>query len=67
MPRSGGATRSCATATEFIGSSISSQGLEGNFGGEENREEVALLAGPGVRTFNPHIAFADFDPRVELV
>lgn len=50
-------------ATEFIGSSISSQGLEGNFGGEENSEEIALVAGPGVQTFNPHMAFADFERR----
>lgn len=50
-------------ATEFIGSSISSQGLEGNFGGEDNREEIALLAGPGVLTFNPHMEFADFERR----
>ena len=50
-------------ATEFIGSSISSQGVEGEFGGEENREALALLVGPGAQANNPHFAFADFERR----
>lgn len=55
----GGNGQPPAVATEFVGGSITSQGIADRYGGEGGRDGAAFPIDSGVPVVNPHIVFSN--------